>query len=274
LDKAKAKAGDRDLEYSDRIAAKALNEAAWNDDELIADYLGGVLAASARDDDTGAAIIAQIERLSAFQLRLHYIIYRELRRLDPQPHPNLYQGTEAQKAGIRIPVVDLAEAMAPATLAGLPGSMAVLEREGLIAAMWKVDTEDAESDNPLAFTVQARPTGVGAELFLWGHGERPPNANRIFEAGLRLTMLADVVETPCATLLSEPIANVLAAPPSAARHTNRVVPNVPDTPAPGIRADRATRSTSRKPRAAPGSAQKRRQGASTPTGDRDDPPLG
>ena len=36
LRNAQAKAGGRQLGYSDRIAAKTLNEAAWNDDALSA----------------------------------------------------------------------------------------------------------------------------------------------------------------------------------------------------------------------------------------------
>ncbi len=53
-------------------------EAAFTDDELSADYLGGVLAASGPDDDSGVPIIAQIGRLSSLQLRMHYVMYREL----------------------------------------------------------------------------------------------------------------------------------------------------------------------------------------------------
>jgi hypothetical protein len=210
LEKAQAKAGDRPLAYSDRVAANALNEAAWNDDELTADYLGGVLAASSIEEDEGAAIVAQIGRLSAFQLRLHYVIYREMRRLDPQPRPNLNVSTEAARAGVRIPVVDLAEAMAPATLTGLPGAIAALVREGLLADAWNVGRESpAPVDDPLGFTMQVRPTGLGAELFLWGHGERPTHANRILDPDLSLIMLTTVPETPCATLLSTPITEAL-----------------------------------------------------------------
>jgi hypothetical protein len=213
--KVATKAGDRALEYSDRIAAKALNEAAWNDNELIADYLGGVLAASSRDNDDGAAVIAQIARLSAYHLRLHYIIYRELRRLTKQPTPNLYTSNEADAAGIRIPVVvDLLPALAPADVSGLAGAIAVLYREGLVADAWTVGKEVADPpDHPLAFTMVVRPTGVGAELFLWAHGVRPPHARRKFEAEIPLTMLTDVPETPCATLQSQPVLAVLEPEP-------------------------------------------------------------
>jgi hypothetical protein len=231
LDKAKAKAGDRDLAYSDQIAAKALNEAAWNDDELTADYLGGVLAASTPTDDSGAAIIAQISRLSAVQLRLHYVIYRELRRLDPQPRPNLYQSTEADKAAIRIPIVDLGPALQEGGLNALPGAVAALVREGLVGATWSSGKEaGAPDDNPLGLTLQTRPTGVGAELFLWGHGVRPANANRIFEPDLPLPLLTNIEPTPCATLLSVPILDALA---SAIPEAHRAATDTSDEANPG-----------------------------------------
>jgi hypothetical protein len=211
LEKAKAKAGDRDLAYSDQVAAKALNEAAWNDDELTADYLGGVLAGSSLDDDSGAAVIAQIGRLSAIQLRLHYVIYRELRRLDPQPRPNLYQHSEANGAGVRIPMVDLDPVLGAGGLIGLPGTVAALVREGLVGDAWSVGMEPgAPADSPLGFTLQARPTGIGAELFLWGHGVRPVHANRIFEPDLAMTILTDVAATPCSSRMSVGILDAIA----------------------------------------------------------------
>lgn len=110
LDKALAKSRGEPLNANDRIAAKVLNEAAWVDDEITADYLGGVLAASGPDDDAGAAIVAQISRLSAQHLRFHYVVYRELRRLWPDRPLNLYQSTEADGAGVRLPLADLVAA--------------------------------------------------------------------------------------------------------------------------------------------------------------------
>lgn len=72
------------LTINHRVAFKALTEASITDDEVVADYLGGVLAASEPNDDAGAAIVALIGRLSSQQLRLHYLIYREFRRVWPQ----------------------------------------------------------------------------------------------------------------------------------------------------------------------------------------------
>src|SRR5262245_50001291 len=62
-------AAGRPLMPSDRTAFKALSEAAFSDNELLSDYLGGVMAASGPDDDDGVPIAALLGRLSALQLR-------------------------------------------------------------------------------------------------------------------------------------------------------------------------------------------------------------
>ncbi len=95
LDRAKQKAGDRPLDPSDRVSAKVLGEALWVDDSVTVDYLAGVLTASSQEDDA-AAVVALIGRLSAAQLRMHFVIYRELRRLALGSATNLYVTAEAR----------------------------------------------------------------------------------------------------------------------------------------------------------------------------------
>lgn len=137
-----------------------------------------------------------------------------MRRLTTEPYPNLYQSREAGTAGVRIPVVDLIEAMRPANLRGLSGAIAVLVREGLLADTWSVSKETGLPEgHPLALVMAVRPTGVGAELFLWGHGVRRPHAPQVFDPDLELTMLTDVPSTPCATLLrQDALANAVTDP--------------------------------------------------------------
>lgn len=62
-------AGARLLQPSDRTAFKALAEAAVTEDDLMANYLGGVIAASEPDDDSGVPVVARLGRMSALQLR-------------------------------------------------------------------------------------------------------------------------------------------------------------------------------------------------------------
>jgi len=54
------------------------------DDELGAEYFGGVLASSKSEvpqDDRGASLIALITRLSSYQIRAHYIFYHVLKTM-------------------------------------------------------------------------------------------------------------------------------------------------------------------------------------------------
>jgi hypothetical protein len=55
-----------------------LEEGQFVDDELGAEYLGGVLASSRTSnarDDRAASLVALVSRLSTYQLRAHYVLY-------------------------------------------------------------------------------------------------------------------------------------------------------------------------------------------------------
>ncbi len=66
-----------------RVLKGVLEEGAFCDTELGAEYLGGVLASSRTEttrDDRGASLVALISRLSTFQLRSHYVMYAQAQR--------------------------------------------------------------------------------------------------------------------------------------------------------------------------------------------------
>lgn len=197
-EKAAEKAGGEVHQVHDRIAYNALREAALTDDEIASDYLGGVLAASGPNDDSGAAIVALIGRLSSHDLLMHYVIYRELRRVWPGPPLPLYNHEAARQAKIRIPNADLQRLFPGAEIGVVFGTvLPTLAREGLIVA-YSWDPADA---------LTATPTGLGASLFLWGHGIGCPHATHLFEPeahGQPLVFLADVTETNGASLVTPP----------------------------------------------------------------------
>jgi hypothetical protein len=99
IDRAREKAGDRELDAGERTAWAVFDTAWKNDDSIVADYLGGILAA-ASEDDTGVPIAAQIARLSSLDLRLHFALYRTYQpfisitvgvdRPEAMSHPDLY----------------------------------------------------------------------------------------------------------------------------------------------------------------------------------------
>jgi len=172
---------------------------AWTDEEIISDYLGGVLAATGPSDDAGAAIVALIGRLSAEQLRLHYVLYREVRRLWPEMSTNLYEHQKADRAGVCIPIDEVVSALGSRTT-NLASTMFALSHEDLVGSVWSVVFD---ADDP-RYGVQARPSPLGAELFLWGHGAQGTVANNLFDNSLDLTFLTEVAPTPGSRLLTPP----------------------------------------------------------------------
>jgi hypothetical protein len=200
LDKAHRKGMDGPV--SDRVAAKALHEAAFTDDDVTLEYLAGVVAASGPDDDAGAAIVAQIGRLSAVQLRLHYIVYREVRRLWEGPDPiNLSDGTQAPKGDITFDRDDLSRALSGAQHEEIGQALAALRREDLVGDFALKHVED---DAGVRYIAWARPTGMGALLFLWGQGIAHLSSIYLFADDLGIDPLADVPETPSARLQPKP----------------------------------------------------------------------
>lgn len=72
-----------DGEVPPRVAHRLLEEGSYCDDELMAEYLGGVLAASrtpAGRDDRAVVWSALVNGLSTLQLRGHFLLYREWAR--------------------------------------------------------------------------------------------------------------------------------------------------------------------------------------------------
>jgi hypothetical protein len=69
-----------DASVNERVAYRVLMEAAFTDDDIISNYLAGVIAGSSPESDAGIPVLAEIGRLSSFQLRIHFVLYRALWR--------------------------------------------------------------------------------------------------------------------------------------------------------------------------------------------------
>ena len=64
-----------------KVLKEVLNQGYFCEDQLAAEYLGGVLASSRTEvgrDDRGATILGVIGRLSSYQIRCHYLFYSAL----------------------------------------------------------------------------------------------------------------------------------------------------------------------------------------------------
>ena len=83
-----------------RVLKGVLEEGSFCEDEVMAEYLGGVLASSRSEvsvDDRGTALLAVISGLSTYQLRTHYTMYTTARQQLVGRDINLANATERKR---------------------------------------------------------------------------------------------------------------------------------------------------------------------------------
>jgi hypothetical protein len=97
--------GDDELSRPGAVPPKVLKgileEAQFADDELAAEYLGGVLASSRTGqprDDRGASLVALVGRLSSYQLRTHYVLYSAAQRAFADERVEINLGMSDERA--------------------------------------------------------------------------------------------------------------------------------------------------------------------------------
>ena len=178
---AKLPAGDAEGAVPPRVAIRMLEEGSYADDDVVVEYLGGVLASSwspTGRDDRGAAVTALVSRLSSYALRAHFIIYSECRRVLLGSEINLGLESEAQaRARVFIPHSVFVEAMdfsEGEDMGALMGhALQSLYRERLIGD-WTYGVPGLFHGWPESLValggLEVAPSASGAELFLWGMG--------------------------------------------------------------------------------------------------------
>ena len=163
-----------------RILKGILSESSFCDDELAAEYFGGILASSRSGidrDDRGASFIALLGRLSTYQIRAHYILYSVFK--------SLYDGSglglsadDKKKIIIYLPysayttAMDLSDAERKKFVPLLEHVFFGLSRELLLDQSLYGGIEVIEKYLPRASDggIIYWPSALGAELYLWAHG--------------------------------------------------------------------------------------------------------
>lgn len=165
-----------------RLAHSVLEDGSWCDDELMADYFGGVLAAGRTPDgrdDRAVAWSKLVTGMSAWQVRAHFIFYREWAIALQGTDIDL--GTFAQRARVQM-YVELSTFDA-----ALRPVAPDIERNALLAHVLTGLTrlnliEDTMAAGDVGSTVQAREgltfdsacqvqmTIPGMELYAWACG--------------------------------------------------------------------------------------------------------
>jgi|GEM_PF-663026 len=206
-----------------KIVKEILNHGPFCDDELSAEYFGGVLASSRTSvsrDDRATSLLALIGRLSTYQIRAHYVFYSVLKSLFDGNPIDLFHLQKREKLQIYIPEIVFFKAMDfgnnenPNTL--LPHILSGLDRENLIGDAYASGSADVISQflqsrierfsGDLASKLINRrvkspgityfPSIPGIELFLWAHGLRDQPIPSFLRRETQFETLAPVVIEP------------------------------------------------------------------------------
>ncbi len=171
-----------------KVLKTIIDDGSFSTDTLSIEYLGGVLASSRTElgrDDRGARISKCIDRLSTYQLRMHFLLYGTIR--------NIFKGAslsmnmnDRKKMVVYIPMSSFIRAMDFSadeinqiaaimghTLFGLHND-GLIEQEFTFGRMEFMRERFADANEG---GIICQPSAFGTELFLWafGHSDKMPD---------------------------------------------------------------------------------------------------
>lgn len=203
---AENKLGDRINEegsVSPKVLKEVLDEGAWCEERLQTEYFGGVLASSRTGisrDDRGAYFAKLISRLSSYQLRLHYMIYHNIRHLFLGKEFNVGLPEERRKMEIYVSITSYFQSMdfekeeIDNWNSILIHSIWGLDKDNLISTFsyGGVDhLKDKYSDvKEYGFIIQ--PSQLGIELYLWAYGLGISSCETIFKPSVKIDPIENI----------------------------------------------------------------------------------
>ncbi|KXF52285.1 hypothetical protein AXA44_47660 [Rhodococcus sp. SC4] len=202
------------------MAHTVLEAGSYCDDEVIVDYLGGVLAGGRTPggrDDRAVTWSNLITQMSAFQIRAHYLLYTSWAAFAANnPGVNLASGNPGltlfvDESEFLARMAEVDSNVPPQSL--MTHVLGGLGRLDLIdSALWGFGDDPATSTGiqqaqalPYARALWCRPSESGIELWGWGHGY--PDIS-IWSAGE--VQDDDPILTPLTTAR---VAHAIASPP-------------------------------------------------------------
>jgi len=192
-----------------KVLGGVLKEGSFCDDELCAQYFGGVLASSKSEisrDDRGASYVALLGRLSTYQIRAHYCFYHLFKReSNGVGVEDLTLGTKKGRESleIAIPLLDYFSFMGfdveeeqlellPHIMSGLLKELLIADRfetgagvllgERYVESYFNEDEAEEFMDAIIRPELAVQPTSAGIELFLWAHGKGNLSPLSFFDA--------------------------------------------------------------------------------------------
>jgi hypothetical protein len=191
---------------SPRVLKVILNEGYFTEDQVAAEYLGGILASSRTNehrDDRGAYFAALVARLSSYQIRSHYVIYQCFKHVFDGKRLPFNHMELREKAAICIPLKNYAQAMDCEPHEGLTPYLdhatIGLIKESLINTYFAHGESSLFRLLPPSGLEQAQflglltaPTCLGLELFLWSHGEGRQPVHQFFFSGNQFSIHSEI----------------------------------------------------------------------------------
>lgn len=180
-----------------KVLKGILDEGSYAQDGFTVEYFGGVLASSRSGisrDDRGAYMNALIGRLSTYQIRTHYIVYRLIKELFDGQKINVGFSTERGKLRIFIPfdvylpAMDMVDEEMANFTSILIHTVIGLSREELISDQYrfgKADHIKHEVVDAQQGGIVVAPSAFGFELFMWAHGQGSRSVSSFLDPDVR-----------------------------------------------------------------------------------------
>lgn len=187
-----------------KVLKDIIDNGCWCEDELQAEYFGGILASSRSDisrDDRGLYYSRIVNSLTTYQIRLHYLIYTELRELFIGTDHNIGDSAVRNQLELFIPLNTYIGTMefsideAPQLGSILQNSLWGLVNAGLIENTFRYGPmEYVQKYYPAALDggLLLRPTALGAELFLWAYGYGMSPMSSLFDPKANLNRIEGI----------------------------------------------------------------------------------
>lgn len=199
-----------------KVLKGILEEGSFCEDEISAEYFGGVLASSRSENirnDIGAGFIALLAQLTTYQIRTHYIFYHTFRQI--YNGMDLFVGDFNNRSQMKtfIPYddydrsMDFSEKENPNNI--LDHSIWGLNREELISSWCHGEKEYLEKDYNVSNSgIIVAPSAYGVELFLWVHGRGDLGLEDFLKCELQFTAEINIDVSNCHKVITKYNANV------------------------------------------------------------------
>ncbi|MCG1034768.1 hypothetical protein [Polaribacter sargassicola] len=174
-----------------KVLKGILEEGSWCEEELQVEYFGGVLASSRSGisrDDRGAYFVSLVTRLSAYQLRTHYLIYTAIKNHFDGQDLNIGESVDRRKMEIFIPYsvylkgMDFTNEEIGNFHTLMTHSIWGLNKEELVenfsygpSEYLKKKFSGAEESG-----IIIQPSNLGVELFMWAFGYGQKSNKKFF----------------------------------------------------------------------------------------------